>query len=54
VRRVLVIGTGERLFHDRATPTAWKPINGQALGLGGLIQHYERTGYIAYARLLGT
>lgn len=49
----VVIGSGKRLFHDGAIPTAWKLISSQASGTGVLIQHYERAGDIVYGRMPG-
>jgi len=49
----VVIGSGKRLFHDGAIPTAWKLTRNQASGTGVLIQHYVRAGNIAYGTMPG-
>jgi dihydrofolate reductase len=49
----VVIGTGKRLFHDGAIPTAWKLISSQTSGTGVVIQHYERAGDIAFVQRPG-
>lgn len=50
----VVLGTGKRLFHDGAIPTAWKLTRSQASGTGVLMQHYERAGDIAFLPAPGT
>lgn len=50
----VVLGSGKRLFHDGAIPTAWKLVRSQASGTGVVMQHYERAGDIAYGRPPGT
>lgn len=50
----VVIGSGKRLFHDGAIPTAWKLTRSQASGTGVLMQHYVRAGDIVYGRPPGT
>jgi dihydrofolate reductase len=50
----VVLGTGKRLFHDGAIPTAWKLTRSLASGTGVLMQHFERAGDIAYGRAPGT
>jgi dihydrofolate reductase len=50
----VVLGTGKRLFHDGAIPTAWKLTHSQASGTGVLMQHYVRAGEISYGRIPGT
>ena len=44
----VVLGSGKRLFHDGAIPTAWKLVRSQASSTGVLMQHYERAGDITY------
>lgn len=50
----VVLGSGKRLFHDGAIPTAWKLLDGQVSSTGVVIQRYERAGDIQYGRPPGT
>lgn len=50
----VVLGTGKRVFHDGAIPTAWKLTRVQASSTGVLMEHYERAGDIAYGTPPGT
>jgi dihydrofolate reductase len=50
----VVLGSGKRLFHDGALPTAWKLTESGTSTTGVLIQHYERSGDIKYGRPPGT
>ncbi len=44
----VVLGSGKRLFHGGAIPTAWKLTDSQVSTTGVTIQHYERAGNVKY------
>jgi len=46
----VVLGSGKRLFHDGAIPTAWRLTDSQVSTTGVTIQHYERARNIRYGQ----
>ncbi len=44
----VVLGSGKRVFHDGAIPSAWNLTSSQATSTGVMILHYDRAGDITY------
>jgi dihydrofolate reductase len=50
----VVLGTGKRLFHDGAIPTAWKLKDSNVSTTGVVIQRFQRNGAVQYGSPPGT